>query len=229
MTESLSLPELFTRDTNTVNGGHLLWTGTRGPDAVPVIEFEGGIISAHDAAFRIEHGRSPAGAAAATCRFDWCVEPEHQGETGGTNGDGGGGGAPVGHGPRRPVPDRPPAAAARPAPRPVPPAPARRTIPVRDPEVPWQEQSACAEDGAPSPDVFLATTRTRKTEAVRFCIARCPVRKECLEDALRTEATADKHTPRLGVRGGHTDGDRRRIAARRREEAAARNSAASSA
>ncbi|MER8030648.1 WhiB family transcriptional regulator [Streptomyces bauhiniae] len=204
--ELMTLTETFTRFTQTIpRGAHLLWSGERDHADRPLLSFEGKKLSGHDAAFLMEYGRLPKGSAAATCPYGWCVEPGHQGETGGD-------------GPHRiaqPVPVLPkPATPLEWRPRPT-----TVGIPVRDPELPWEDQAACSKDGAPKLDTFLATTKTAYKKATSFCLARCAVRTDCLEDALRREAKAERGDPSLGVRGGHTEAERRRIAAQRREEA----------
>lgn len=49
----------------------------------------------------------------------------------------------------------------------------------------------------------------------KFC-ARCPVRKECLEDALKM-ATLDRYTTTFGIWGGTTVTMRREIIKRKRK------------
>jgi WhiB family redox-sensing transcriptional regulator len=73
----------------------------------------------------------------------------------------------------------------------------------------WREQAACFGIPTREYDPWFATGKTASSEydvARRVC-ADCPVRRLCLEDALRTEAEgpeSDVH----GVRGGLTPNER---------------------
>lgn len=66
---------------------------------------------------------------------------------------------------------------------------------------PWMQRAACR---GVRPELWFPTGREDPTEAKAVC-ARCPVRDECLEYALRFNV---KH----GVWGGLTEPERRRLA-----------------
>jgi WhiB family redox-sensing transcriptional regulator len=70
----------------------------------------------------------------------------------------------------------------------------------------WRERGSCR--GA-DPEVFHPDDDDPADEAKEIC-ARCPVREPCLEHAI---ATREK----LGVWGGYTAKERRRIIRRRRQ------------
>lgn len=65
----------------------------------------------------------------------------------------------------------------------------------------WREQAKCAMQG--DPDLFYATTMTAIRDARMVCSG-CPVRRECLTDAVESNL-------RDGVWGGLTESERRRI------------------
>ncbi|MFF8485207.1 WhiB family transcriptional regulator [Streptomyces antibioticus] len=71
---------------------------------------------------------------------------------------------------------------------------------------PWQLSAACS--GLPTEDWF-PQRRQSAVAAVAVC-AGCPVRVECLYDALRVEAAAPGDRP-YGIRGGLTASERRRV------------------
>jgi WhiB family redox-sensing transcriptional regulator len=74
----------------------------------------------------------------------------------------------------------------------------------------WREQAACrGMDPAEAMRIFFPARGERNAEARSYCV-RCPVRQECLDDALADPATGDH-----GVRGGTSERQRRRIRAQR--------------
>lgn len=91
----------------------------------------------------------------------------------------------------------------------------------------WIAQSACAGD---DPRLFFpedveARYRTEAADAARAICATCPVRTDCLEDAMRTEVPHHGHgvltaAHRHGIRGG-LDGEQREAEQRRRNGGAA--------
>ena len=66
----------------------------------------------------------------------------------------------------------------------------------------WRRRAACARRGV-DPELFFPEKGGRVEPAKRIC-ARCPVRDDCLADAI---ATRDE----FGIRGGTTPGERRRL------------------
>jgi len=64
----------------------------------------------------------------------------------------------------------------------------------------WIDLAACADE---DPKLFFPPTGTSAEPAKRIC-ARCPVRSECLEYALR-------HRERHGIWGATSDRDRRKV------------------
>lgn len=77
----------------------------------------------------------------------------------------------------------------------------------------WQDYAACAET---DPELFFADANGGSAvyEHARVICARCPVRLECLQYALRHEAGHDK-SHRYGMYGGLTPGERARLVNRR--------------
>lgn len=71
--------DLFWRRTQPVDGGHLIWTGYRQPqaDGTPIFRHGGRHHSAYRIAFRLKHHREPAGRVTPTCERDGCVAPDH--------------------------------------------------------------------------------------------------------------------------------------------------------
>ncbi|MGW3183234.1 WhiB family transcriptional regulator [Kitasatospora sp. NPDC001119] len=68
----------------------------------------------------------------------------------------------------------------------------------------WRLQAACA--GIEDPDIFFADRRTTAhREALTLCL-RCPVRRECLTDAIECGVQD-------GIRGGRTEEQLRQIVA----------------
>ena len=70
----------------------------------------------------------------------------------------------------------------------------------------WTNQAACR---GTDTEIFYPVTSDEEAEALSIC-ATCPVRAQCLDDALRNRET-------YGIWGGTTPEQRRRI---RRERAA---------
>lgn len=68
----------------------------------------------------------------------------------------------------------------------------------------WRDSAACV--GRPL-DLFF--DRAKVPPAAKRLCASCPVRAECLEDALAVEA--DDHSKRYGIRGGLLSGERHKI------------------
>ncbi|MFI1535489.1 WhiB family transcriptional regulator [Streptomyces anandii] len=81
---------------------------------------------------------------------------------------------------------------------------------------PWLPDAACGKDFGPKPDFFHSKQRKERNAAKKFCESSCPVRAECLEDAMRHEARVGH---RSGVFGGLTAEERRQLAAERRKAA----------
>jgi hypothetical protein len=72
----------------------------------------------------------------------------------------------------------------------------------------WREQAACrGMDPAEAIRIFFPARGESNAEARSYC-DRCPVRQECLADALAYSLQND-----LGVRGGKSERQRRRIRA----------------
>lgn len=84
----------------------------------------------------------------------------------------------------------------------------------------WREQAACWQMDL---SIFFPDTPKQERQAKAICHG-CPVRLECLHDALRPASFSE-----YGVRGGFSAGDRRRMIQRRRRIAAKLASAGSSA
>lgn len=88
----------------------------------------------------------------------------------------------------------------------------RRQRLAREPRRPmhaweWSERKACV--GVPVKVFFPGRGNENYTEARAYCKA-CPVRVECLEDAIRTEGASMRE--RFGMRGGMTPEERHRFA-----------------
>ena len=73
----------------------------------------------------------------------------------------------------------------------------------------WVEQALCREIGH---ELFFPEKGESAEPAKQVC-AKCPVRRECLEDALATGA-------RYGVLGGKSERERRAIVLQRKRDAA---------
>jgi WhiB family redox-sensing transcriptional regulator len=74
----------------------------------------------------------------------------------------------------------------------------------------WQEHAACRGlDPAEAMRIFFVGVGEGQDEAMSYCV-RCPVRQECLDDALARPGIGDH-----GVRGGTSERQRRRLRAER--------------
>lgn len=82
----------------------------------------------------------------------------------------------------------------------------------------WLAQAACGKGFGPPTEYFHSTLRQQTQIAMNFCNTSCPVRAECLEDAMQHEA---KYGHRSGVFGGYSAKGRTELAGRRRRAAAA--------
>lgn len=67
--------DLFWRRTQPTDDGHLLWTGYRNNQGVPVLRHGGRGLSAYRIAFRIKYDREPIGYAKPGCTVEGCVHP----------------------------------------------------------------------------------------------------------------------------------------------------------
>lgn len=81
---------------------------------------------------------------------------------------------------------------------------------------PWLPQAACGKDYGPPTEYFHSTLRQQTQIAMNFCKSSCPVRAECLDDAMRHEA---EYGHRFGVFGGYSARGRRELAAEQRRAA----------
>ena len=72
---------------------------------------------------------------------------------------------------------------------------------VYDRPADWRDQALCAQT---DPELFFPDKGGTSAPAKRVC-ARCPVRAECLQDALDTGE-------RFGIRGGLSERERRKLA-----------------
>lgn len=94
----------------------------------------------------------------------------------------------------------------------------------RGDHVDWRERAACA--GLPlnlADEMFnpVQVAKQKDSPGMEYCWQRCPVRTECLDDAIETEPNNGIH----GIRGGYTEEERRtmyRKAARDRHAAKAK-------
>lgn len=77
----------------------------------------------------------------------------------------------------------------------------------------WQERAACRAYGSGD---FFSDSRIRINQAKRVCSV-CPVRRQCLEMALRAE-----HQSRYGVFGGLTGAERQQLVKQMRKTGASR-------
>ncbi|MFJ8006163.1 hypothetical protein [Streptomyces fagopyri] len=72
----------FERHTAVVDDVHMVWTGQRTQDLVPVLSHGSkSRITARRVAYRLKHGREPIGNVAPTCQYEWCVAPACQADT----------------------------------------------------------------------------------------------------------------------------------------------------
>lgn len=76
----------------------------------------------------------------------------------------------------------------------------------------WKIRAACR--GMPI-DIWYAEGKTADHSTALAVCATCPVKTECLESAL-VEETVLGHQATLGIRGGKTDAQRKKIRKRRK-------------
>lgn len=76
----------------------------------------------------------------------------------------------------------------------------------------WEEHAACRADGV-DPEWFFAATTPDRRRAVRVCTG-CPVRAECLRDAMETEQPGLRFGVRAGLSAYARDRLWRRVQAR---------------
>lgn len=83
---------------------------------------------------------------------------------------------------------------------------------------PWHGQAACGDD----PEAMFPGSNAAKVREAKALCRGCPVREECLADAMKTEGNKGK-LRRYGIRGGLTPTARRRLhdQTQRRTQAAA--------
>lgn len=72
-----TIEDLFRARTESVDGGHLRWTGYTDKHGTPTLRYAGRLHTAHRVAFRIRTGRDADGKAAEECGYEGCVEPSH--------------------------------------------------------------------------------------------------------------------------------------------------------
>jgi len=68
----------------------------------------------------------------------------------------------------------------------------------------WQDYAACSGLGK----LFFSTRKEDVREAKRICQTPCPVKQECLDEALQLETSANSV---FGVRGGMSDHERKAL------------------
>ncbi|MGW0800322.1 hypothetical protein [Streptomyces sp. NPDC002692] len=77
-----SLRAKFHRHATTVDDVHMVWTGQRTQDLVPVLSHGSkSRITARRVAYKLEHGREPVGNVVSTCQYEWCVAPACQADS----------------------------------------------------------------------------------------------------------------------------------------------------
>ncbi len=70
----------------------------------------------------------------------------------------------------------------------------------------WHAQAACGDE----PDAMFPGTSAAKIHKAKALCGTCPVRQQCLEDAMEAEGNTGK-CRRYGIRGGLTPTGRRRL------------------
>ncbi|WP_369043435.1 hypothetical protein [Streptomyces sp. Midd1] len=76
--QPMTLAEVWATHTQPVDGGHLLWTGSRASvSRTPVMRYKDVTYTAAAVAFRQRTGREPVGQVKAECGMSQCVEPAH--------------------------------------------------------------------------------------------------------------------------------------------------------
>ncbi len=90
----------------------------------------------------------------------------------------------------------------------------------------WRAQAACRADGI-DPDVMFPDSNAADIEDARQICAPCPVRAECLADAMATEGDRTARN-RYGIRAGLTGRQRRALydALRRKQQTGQQSKAA---
>jgi hypothetical protein len=78
-----------------------------------------------------------------------------------------------------------------------------------EPDRGWLRQAACRAEGV-HPDVMFPDNNVSELDRARRICAPCPVRTECLADALAMEGGATAKG-RFGIRAGLTGGQRRAL------------------
>ncbi|WP_369043425.1 WhiB family transcriptional regulator [Streptomyces sp. Midd1] len=81
----------------------------------------------------------------------------------------------------------------------------------------WTVKAACGSGSGPDIDDFHSNAQAVQVAVSRFCFTYCPVREECLESAMETEAR--RGVKRAGIYGGLTATGRHDLAASRRKAA----------
>ncbi|NUS78512.1 MAG: hypothetical protein HOV70_20260 [Streptomyces sp.] len=71
-----SLEEAFRAHTESIDGGHVRWTGSAS-HTTPTVWFDGRLRSAYKIAFHLHHGREPQGIVTSTCAVPLCVSGWH--------------------------------------------------------------------------------------------------------------------------------------------------------
>jgi WhiB family redox-sensing transcriptional regulator len=84
-----------------------------------------------------------------------------------------------------------------------------RTASARSVAPDWLKQAACRADGIDPDEMFPDNNPAGITHARQIC-APCPVREQCLADAMATEGTRTARN-RYGIRAGLTGSQRRAL------------------
>jgi hypothetical protein len=77
---TIPLEQKWTTHTQPTPGGHLRWTGPLRA-GTPNLVHGGRNYSARRIAFRLGHGREPAGRVLPGCGQSWCIAPDHAEDT----------------------------------------------------------------------------------------------------------------------------------------------------
>lgn len=73
----ITLDQKWATYTTAVDGGHLEWSGPRGPYGTPILCHGNRRHQARAVAFRQQYGREPVGQVRPGCGEAWCVAPAH--------------------------------------------------------------------------------------------------------------------------------------------------------
>lgn len=76
-TSVITIDQKWATHTTPVDGGHLAWSGPRGPYGTPILCHGNGRHQARAVAFRQQYGRAPVGQVRPACGETWCVAPAH--------------------------------------------------------------------------------------------------------------------------------------------------------